>query len=147
MEEETADSIVRAAVPSDITGKIAEFFRLKDESAKHKKLKEDYGSRADKLGIEIIERMESDSITQIKDVDGHVVYIQKPKLYASFKPGQKEDALKVIKEDWGLPELVQEGIAPSTLNTIIKERIEKGDPVPDGLFSTYFKKTLGHRRK
>ena len=63
-----------------------------------------------------------------------------PKLYASYAKENEADVFAFVKEQ-GRGDVIKETIHPGTLSSLVKELIEAGKPIPEGVITYYFKKT------
>ena len=63
-----------------------------------------------------------------------------PKLYASYAKENETDVFAFVKEQ-GRGDVIKETIHPGTLSSLVKELIEAGKPIPEGVITYYFKKT------
>ena len=63
-----------------------------------------------------------------------------PKLYASYAKENEAECFAFVKEQ-GRGDVIKETIHPGTLSSLVKELIEAGKPIPEGVITYYFKKT------
>ncbi len=101
----------------------------------------------EELGEDLISQMNEENLQQIRDDGGRLLYLGKPGIYASINKDNEEEAVKTLKDKWGLSALFKEQIPAQTLNRVIKERLEDGQDIPEHLFKVFTKQKLGHRRK
>lgn len=139
------DGNVSEAVASKLSEKVNEFFSLDNRI---KVLENDaklLSKEQEALSQVIIEQMQNENLQQVKDSQGRMVYLNAPSVYASFNKENKDKAVSLLKNDWGLKDLFTETIPPTTLNRVIKERLEANLEVPQDCFSVFLKQKLGHR--
>ena len=60
-----------------------------------------------------------------------------PKLYASYAKENEAECFAFVKEQ-GRGDVIKETIHPGTLSSLVKELIESGKPIPEGVITYYF---------
>ena len=93
--------------------KMTLFFQLKE---KKQKIEDYLGHIKNERGQaqkNIMEDMKAAGVSQLKDEKGRTVFLQKPKVYASFKKDMKEEAMALLKTpEWGCSDFCKETIPP-----------------------------------
>lgn len=90
--------------------------------------------RYDYLRLKAIpDRFDNEGITNMK-VEGVGRVQLTADLYASIKSGKKEEAYQYLS-DTGHGDVIQPSINPSTMKATIKAMIQKGEEVPEELFT------------
>jgi chorismate mutase len=87
--------------------------------------------KRDNVKRALIEYMEANAITRTAEYPGlGYAILPKPVLRASVAEENKPDLFEFLK-GIGRDEAVKSTVHPSTLSSIIRERIEAGEPVPE----------------
>lgn len=71
---------------------------------------------------------------------GRVIW-QKPTLYPSIKEESKESVYSWLKNN-GYAESIKETINAQTFGAIIRQRIDSGEEIPEGVDTSYYKRNL-----
>lgn len=89
----------------------------------------------------LIELLEANGATSTADYDGLGRFTRtKDRLYANVTK-ENQDKLFSFLAEIGRTDLIKESVAPQTLSTFVRERIENGDKLPD-FIGYYFKASL-----
>lgn len=128
-----------------ITSMVDRFFETLDEidaaEAVVKKLK----SSRDAQQLAIIDTLEEQGMTQVKDAQDRTVFLKAPRIYASVNKENEKEAVELLKRSWKLGYLFKEQVSSSALGRIVSERLSKGLEVPEKFVTYYAKKEIGYR--
>ena len=140
-----SESQVVEPVKSNI-GLIEDIFYYRDKLKELKDLTDDVKKKVEWIQKELLDRMESEGIQNIKDNAGRIVFFLPPSLHARINKADEEEAHKILRE-WNEGEHIKEVITPATVSRIVRERIEAGLHVDDDLFQYHIEQKLGMRGK
>ena len=90
----------------------------------------------------LIEYMDDHELKQFRSSAFNCLVIRKEPLFASILPDKKEEAMRWIEEDCGRKDLIKPAIHNKTLTSFLSERLKIGEPVPQSMFSYFYKPTL-----
>lgn len=90
----------------------------------------------------LIEYMDDRELKSFKSTTLNCSAIRKETLYVSIEKERKDEALRWIIEDCGRSDMIKSSIHNKTLSSFISNLLKKGDPIPQELFSYFFKPEL-----
>lgn len=141
----SAETAIVEPVKSDI-GLMEDLFdELKRVDSLAEQAKE-IKKRIEVIENELLDRMESDGVSQIKDTRDRIVYLQTPKVRARINKADQDEAFKALR-NWEEGEHIKESIAPATVSRIVTERLRGGLHVDDEVFQYYLEPGIGVRGK
>ena len=128
-------------IESLLSGGVGRLHELKAKVATAEETLRSLKSDFNAIETQVIEQMEFNSLKTIKDSLGRSVTLVNPILRASVKkenPSAGLEWLEKNKYEYAVKKTIHSG----TLSRILKERMDIGEPIPDGIFSVYFQKNL-----
>lgn len=127
-------------------GLVDEIFQMKDRLKEISDEEKDIKEKINWTEKELLDRMEAEKLTQIKDDKGRVVFFLSPALHARINKANEEEAHKIIRDDWHEGDHIKETITPAVVSRIVKERINAGLHVDDEIFQYHIEQKLGMRK-
>jgi len=99
----------------------------------------------DRQQLAIIDTLEAQGMTQVKDTYGRTVFLKEPVLYASINKENEKAAIAFLKKSWKLGYMFKEQLSSSSLGKVVRERLSKGLIVPEEYVTYFAKKVIGYR--
>ena len=131
--------------PRTVVEKVDEFFRTLESITAAEDAVKALKERRDKLQLDIIDSLDGQGMTQVKDTAGRMVFLKEPRFYASINKENEKEATEFLKRNLKLGYLFKEQVSASALGRIVKERLTKGLAVPEKFVTYYAKKEIGYR--
>lgn len=131
---------------SALAASVDKYFELTEVIGKLDDALEKVKKERESLNEKLVSDMTEGGLQQLKDAEGRMIYLRKPEVYASINKENEAEAIRMIKEDWGMSDLFKETIHAKALSRIVKERLEANEEVPDNLVKVYLKQKVGHRK-
>ena len=96
----------------------------------------------DKAEIALVEYMDDHELKTFRSSVLKCLVIRKDFLFVSILPDKKEEAFRWVDEICGRKDLIKPNIHNRTLTSFISEKLKAGEPLPENMFSCYYKPTL-----
>jgi hypothetical protein len=119
----------------DLLKKIVE---LRDEDARLDVLKQQISEKLEAISQTICDRWQAQGISSM-DVDGIGSFSINTKLYVSA--ADKEKYFQWLKDN-GLESLIQPQVAPKTTESLVRERLEEGQPCDEMGLNIHYKTSI-----
>ena len=129
----TEQEMLRAVL--DARKKVDDLDNLLKESKKEKENAE----------AELIEFMDERDLKSFKSAVFPCSVTRKETLYVSMDVENKDEALRYIEEDCGRGDIIKKTVHHKTLSSFIGKRLKDAEPVPQELFSYFWKPELSIR--
>lgn len=100
----------------------------------------------DALQLKIIDVLNAEGMSQLKDASGRTVFLKEPRTYGSLNKENEKAAVSFLKRSWKLGFMFKESVSASALGRVIKDRLDKGLEVPEQFVTYYQKLELGYRK-
>ena len=98
-----------------------------------------------KAEAQLIELMDDRDLKSFKSTAFPCSVTRKESLYVSLLEGNKEEALRFLEEDCGRGDIIKRSVHPKTLSSFIGNRLKDAEPVPESMFSYFWKPELSIR--
>jgi len=99
----------------------------------------------EKVENQLIELMELSEEKTFKTDEG-IVVMRKEQIFASFVADRKDAGMKWVDEECGRNDLIKPSVHPRALTTLVKTRIEEGEPVPSEIINIFPKQSISIRK-
>jgi hypothetical protein len=119
---------------NDLLRKIKE---LRDEDAKLEVLKQQISEKLEAISQVVCDRWELEGVSSM-NIDGDT-YSVTTKLYVSAS--DKEKYFEWLKAN-GMENLIQQNVAPKTTESLVRERLEEGQPCEEMGLNIHFKTSI-----
>lgn len=131
--------------PTKLTEMVDRFFATLEEIDQAEGKVQALKASRDGQQLAIIDTLEAQGMTQVKDIQGRMVFLKEPRVYASLNKENEKAAAEYLKRNLKLGYLFKEQVSSSALGRIVRERLAKGLAVPEEFVTYYAKKEIGYR--